>query len=319
MRASNKHGATIMNNDNLENPENQDELKKIRKNPFTQLENAILEDPEVTKNELLVFWVLNYHADKDNKCFPSIKKICQEARLSERTAKEAIKGLIEKGYITKEERTNPENPKHHFTNLYTIPTQYKYIKKSKEERKQPEKQEKQENNEGGGVNFNPRVGVKNTPEQYKDNQIPNVSGVNDSGSVFSSSKEVSNSSGVNTPQAPNKEKKQQLRADNDKPNNRDGNKLNAINSDEEIEKAIGSTTYTALLSLGLDRKQCFILAKYDIETGENILRKWVNNTKGFKYLKNKVTNVGGFLFNAIQEAWTPGNYKEWGRMVYYEY
>ena len=115
----------------VEQEENQDKLKR-RKLPFTQIENAIIEDPQITKAEMLVYLILCYHANNDtSQCWPGIKKIAKETRLSNNTVHTAIKGLEDKGYITKTTRQNPDN-KQNFTNLYTINTQYEYVKINQE-------------------------------------------------------------------------------------------------------------------------------------------------------------------------------------------
>lgn len=140
--------------------ENQDTLKR-RSLPFTQIENAIIEDERITRSEILVYLILCYHANNDtDQCYPGIRKIAGETRLSKNTVNTAIEGLIDKRYITKTQRKNPDNPKQNFSNLYTINTQYKYVKA---------------NQEGGGSIEYPRVGIKEGQEQESLNNIKKTS------------------------------------------------------------------------------------------------------------------------------------------------
>ena len=285
-----------MKNNNAETKKNQDKLKKIRKNPFTQIENAILEDPEITKNELLIFWVLNYHADKNDECFPGLKKISDEARLSKPAVIKAINGLVKKGYITKEKRTDPENPKHNFTNLYTIVAQYKYVKKTEEELKQPEKQE----NNRGVVNPVYQGSKPSLPEQYKDNNTNNDIGKKEGfGGLRENS--ISNSS-------PPKGEQRTL--------NKKQKSKKTIKADKDgfTEKILGSSLYTELLSLGLNRMQCYTLAKLVYEQGgKDVLELWIKTKESLKYLKEKAEDIGKVLYKAVLEDWEPGEYYYYGR------
>ena len=66
------------------------------------LPNQLLYDPEVGKGELLVFWVLTTHLFRGKEyCFPSLRTIQKEARISRPTIIKAIRVLGEKGYLKK--------------------------------------------------------------------------------------------------------------------------------------------------------------------------------------------------------------------------
>lgn len=110
--------------------QSEDHARLIRKRPpFTQLENAILEDEQVSKHALMVYWVLCKHANRDGEdSFPSLNTIAQESRSGRTTVVKAVKELIKLGYIKKECRKREDNPKVCTSNLYTILTQYKYEK-----------------------------------------------------------------------------------------------------------------------------------------------------------------------------------------------
>ncbi len=95
-----------------------DKIKRERP-PFTILEDAILEDQRIRKHGLLVYWILCRYADNKAQCFPSIRKIAKEARLSPSTVWAAIEGLVTNGYIEKQTRSIPTK-KEKTSNLYTI-------------------------------------------------------------------------------------------------------------------------------------------------------------------------------------------------------
>ncbi len=87
--------------------------------PFTMIENVLIEDERISKHALIVCIVLCYHADKNAKCFPGLKRIAGEARCSRSTAQKAIKELIKFGYIAKQ--TRRENGSKEYTScIYTI-------------------------------------------------------------------------------------------------------------------------------------------------------------------------------------------------------
>lgn len=95
-----------------------DQLKRQRP-PFTILEDRILDDERISKHGLLVYWVLCRHADSHAQCFPSIRRIGKQTRISSSTVWEAIEELVVAGYVSRQKRTVPG--KHEkVSNLYTI-------------------------------------------------------------------------------------------------------------------------------------------------------------------------------------------------------
>ena len=88
---------------------------------FTILENDIVRDTEkFSKNELLAYIAICYHADKAGTCFPSYDGIARIMRTSRTTAINAIQGLVEKGVIKLENRKADEKKKELTSNLYTL-------------------------------------------------------------------------------------------------------------------------------------------------------------------------------------------------------
>lgn len=85
---------------------------------FALIPDTVLDDKNITANELLCFVALARFADGEHHCFPSIPKIAEVARVGETTAKAAIAALIDKGYLAKvSRRYNETGPR---TNVYTL-------------------------------------------------------------------------------------------------------------------------------------------------------------------------------------------------------
>ncbi|EAS44474.1 helix-turn-helix domain-containing protein [Photobacterium profundum] len=55
---------------------------------------------DLTGIERLVLWTLYSRMDKHGVCFPSYARISKEAGIADRTAKKAIKSLVEKTWLT---------------------------------------------------------------------------------------------------------------------------------------------------------------------------------------------------------------------------
>ena len=148
------------------------ELKRDRL-PFTQIENAIVKDDSISKHALIVYLVLCYHADKDGRnSFPGLNTIQKEARSGKTTVIEAIKELVDAGYITKEKRRNPNNPKVLTSNLYTINIQYDYKpRKLKKPKKggSPEQDHPSPNEDQGVVLDRPCNDIPSEEYPFNDN------------------------------------------------------------------------------------------------------------------------------------------------------
>lgn len=70
---------------------------------FTILNNQIAEDERATLKDVVVLFALSYHADaQGGSCYPSYNRIAKVARVSRRSAIDAVKHLVELGYLTKE-------------------------------------------------------------------------------------------------------------------------------------------------------------------------------------------------------------------------
>ena len=79
---------------------------------------AILE-ADLTIHEKMAYIVIARHANADGKgAYPSYKTIAQEGSMGRTSAIEAVKGLVEKGYLIKETRFNQNGEP--TSNLYTL-------------------------------------------------------------------------------------------------------------------------------------------------------------------------------------------------------
>ena len=97
------------------------DMLKDQRFDFTILENDIVRDTDkYSKNELLAYIAICYHADKQGTCFPSYEGIARIMRASRTTAINAIQGLVEKGVIKLENRKADEKKKELTSNLYTL-------------------------------------------------------------------------------------------------------------------------------------------------------------------------------------------------------
>lgn len=115
----------------MKNSKNSQDALHRERPPFTMIENAIIEDERVSRQALLVYWVLCKHADnKNGECWPGFTRISKIARYSRPKVISAIEELVDFGYILKECRVKDGDPKTHLRNKYTILRQYDYQKVS---------------------------------------------------------------------------------------------------------------------------------------------------------------------------------------------
>ncbi len=91
-----------------------------RERHYTVIPDDILRHADLNKTELLVYIILCSRADKEGKCWPGLKLIAKEARSRVQGVLNAIKSLIEKGYIAKKTRKNPKHDKEYESNIYII-------------------------------------------------------------------------------------------------------------------------------------------------------------------------------------------------------
>jgi hypothetical protein len=87
--------------------------------PFTMIANGVIENDKIGKEALLVYVVLCYHADRAGRAFPSYTTIAREARISRRSAINAVSALVVAGILEKECINRPGTEAHQ-SNVYTI-------------------------------------------------------------------------------------------------------------------------------------------------------------------------------------------------------
>ena len=107
-------------------------------NGFTKIKNNLIVS-SLSSNQFRILCYLIARS-KDGECFPSIGTMSKEINISKSTILRTLESLIEKSYITREQRTTGKGKI--TSNLYTINENY-LTKKSKEEILH-EPQEKQE-------------------------------------------------------------------------------------------------------------------------------------------------------------------------------
>lgn len=73
----------------------------------------------LTPRAKLVYMNLKDRADKENKCFPSLKRIASDTSLSKRTVQRALDDLVSAGFISKQSR-NREFDKGETSNFYFL-------------------------------------------------------------------------------------------------------------------------------------------------------------------------------------------------------
>jgi hypothetical protein len=96
-----------------------DTLKSKNTLPFTMVYNVIIKDDTyLTIYEKFALITLLYHAN-NGTAWPSYSSMSKNMRCSVRTAFTAIDGLIDKKFLTKTARINPDT-KGRLSNLYTI-------------------------------------------------------------------------------------------------------------------------------------------------------------------------------------------------------
>ncbi len=112
-------------------------MTNIQQRPFTMiyndyLESTIFENPY----QITLYMVLKKFVNKDNQCFPSLKKLASTAKMCIRKVQYTLLELKEKHLITIEHRKNPDGG--HTSNLYTI-HDIKKLQSTKKDITMPEK------------------------------------------------------------------------------------------------------------------------------------------------------------------------------------
>lgn len=85
---------------------------------FSIIPNWIIRRSDLSGGELLVYLALFNHADRYGFAWPSMKTICKEARMSDATAKKAMRALEERGLLERAER--PQDGAANLTNMYRV-------------------------------------------------------------------------------------------------------------------------------------------------------------------------------------------------------
>ncbi len=87
--------------------------------PFTMIPNSFMDDPRVGRYAFLVFCALCKYANKDCQAFPGIRTLAKTAHCCTAYVQDAIKELVELGWISIETRYR-KGTKSKTSNLYSI-------------------------------------------------------------------------------------------------------------------------------------------------------------------------------------------------------
>ncbi len=79
---------------------------------------TIYSDPDISHRAMTVYMYLKDRSDAQGKCWPGIRTIAADLKLSRSTVKRALNELTAKGYLAKEERHRPNGSS--TSNLYTV-------------------------------------------------------------------------------------------------------------------------------------------------------------------------------------------------------
>jgi hypothetical protein len=78
--------------------------------PYFQVANSIIDDEDnLTAYEMLVYFVLCRYSNNGKAAFPSYATIAKKTAISPRSVARALTGLLEKGFIQKQNRTGSSN------------------------------------------------------------------------------------------------------------------------------------------------------------------------------------------------------------------
>ena len=78
----------------------------------------IYADPDLPHRARTVYMYLRDRSDADGKCWPGIKTIASDMKLSRSTVKRALHDLEQRGYLKKASRHRPNGSS--TSNLYTV-------------------------------------------------------------------------------------------------------------------------------------------------------------------------------------------------------
>lgn len=80
--------------------------------------DSIYSDADLPARARLVYMYLQDRANKDGSCWPAVKTIARDLKLSRSTAKRALRDLEQTGYLEKQERYRKNGSC--TSNLYTL-------------------------------------------------------------------------------------------------------------------------------------------------------------------------------------------------------
>lgn len=79
---------------------------------------TIYADPDISHRAMTVYMYLKDRSDAQGKCWPGIKTIESDLKLSRSTVKRALKELENRGYLVRSPRYRPNGSS--TSNLYTV-------------------------------------------------------------------------------------------------------------------------------------------------------------------------------------------------------
>lgn len=85
---------------------------------FTKVPHWLIRDSDLDGNELLLYLAMLSRADKKGICYPSVKRLALDARMSESTVRRTRSRLVERGLVTVTRRTIGDS--RNDSNLYQV-------------------------------------------------------------------------------------------------------------------------------------------------------------------------------------------------------
>lgn len=86
--------------------------------PYTSVENALMDNPDVTAADLLVYLAIARHCNAKRTAWPGRKKIAEVSRLSLKSVDRALSHLRDLGWMQKVKRQRPDGS--HQSNVYVL-------------------------------------------------------------------------------------------------------------------------------------------------------------------------------------------------------
>lgn len=91
---------------------------KLEKGTFTTYPAALSLAKKLEANEQVVLLWICHYTNQDGRCWPSLRRLCQDTRLSLSTVRRAIAGLVERGVLVVTHRKGESGG--HTSNLYEV-------------------------------------------------------------------------------------------------------------------------------------------------------------------------------------------------------